>query len=180
MSCPFSVAVLTVSDRCSRGECPDTSGPALAEIVERELPGRIVGRACVPDDIEAIREQLQAWRSVVPPIDLVLTTGGTGLALRDVTPEATLTVLQRRHPGLLELMRLRCYSRSPRAFLSRGEAGTTGRTLIINLPGSHGGSTECLRALLDILPHALETLRGEAQHEDDRRPSSSRPRPQET
>jgi molybdopterin adenylyltransferase len=176
----FSVAVLTVSDRCSRGECPDTSGPALAEIAERELAARVVARACVQDDVDVIRQQLQAWCSGVPPIDLVLTTGGTGLAPRDVTPEATLPLLERRHAGLLELMRLRCYPQNPRAFLSRGEAGTMGRTLVINLPGSRGGSTECLRALLDVLPHALETLRGEAQHEDERGSQSSRAGAQKT
>ena len=163
----FSVAVLTVSDRCARGETPDTSGPALVEIVESALSARVVATACVPDEAVAICDQLRLW-SAAAPVDLVLTTGGTGLAPRDVTPEATLSVLERRHPGLLELARLRCYPDQPRAFLSRGEAGTIGRTLIINLPGSRRGSTHCLRALLDVLPHALETLRGEGQHADER------------
>lgn len=164
----FSVAVLTVSDRCSRGEARDTSGPALAEIIERELSGEVVATACVPDDIEAIREQLRTWTAAAAPLDLVLTTGGTGLAPRDVTPEATRPLLERRHPGLLELARLRCYPRMPRAFLSRGEAGTIGRTLVINLPGSQQGSGETLRALADVLPHALDELRGGGEHEDER------------
>ncbi len=167
MADPFLVAVLTISDRCWRGTTNDTSGPALAEIVTNELHGQIVAAACVPDEVEAIREQLRAWASAPKPVDLILTTGGTGLAPRDVTPEATLSVLERRHGGLLELARLRCYPASPRAFLSRGEAGTVGRTLIINLPGSPRGATECLRALLDILPHAIETLRG-GQHQAPR------------
>lgn len=162
------VAVLTVSDRCARGETRDTAGPAVVEVVERELRSKVVATACVPDEREAISAQLIAWSQAAPPIDLVLTTGGTGLAQRDVTPEATLAVLERRHPALLELARLRCYSASPRAFLSRGEAGTIGHTLVINLPGSPRGAVEFLRALLDILPHALEMLRGEGRHDDDR------------
>ncbi|HVP11108.1 MAG TPA: MogA/MoaB family molybdenum cofactor biosynthesis protein [Phycisphaerae bacterium] len=164
----FSVAILTVSDRCSRGQTEDTSGPALAEIVRQELHGDVVTSGCVPDEAEVIRQQLETWCSATPVIDLVLTTGGTGLGPRDVTPEATLAVLERRHAGLMELMRLRCFPEQPRAFLSRGEAGTRGSTLIINLPGSPRGSTECLRALLDVLPHALEILRGEGRHIDER------------
>jgi molybdenum cofactor synthesis domain-containing protein len=160
----FSVAILTISDRCSRGEMLDTSGPALGEIVRQEQLGDVVATACVPDEIEAIRDQLVAWSAALPVIDLILTTGGTGLAPRDVTPEATASVLERRHPALLELARLRCYPGTPRAFLSRGEAGARGGTLIINLPGSQRGCTECLRAMLDVLPHALEMLRGEVGH----------------
>jgi molybdenum cofactor synthesis domain-containing protein len=168
MTRAFSVAILTVSDRCSRGQTADTSGPALAEIVKQEQLGAVVAMGCVPDDAQTIRNQLETWSSATPIIDLILTTGGTGLGPRDVTPEATLAVLERRHAGLMELMRLRCFPDKPRAFLSRGEAGTRGSTLIINLPGSPRGSTECLRALLDVLPHALETLRGEGQHLDER------------
>ncbi len=162
----FSVAVLTISDRCARGETPDTAGPALVELVERALASRVVATACVPDEAPAICARLREWSGAA--VDLVLTTGGTGLAPRDVTPEATLAVLERQHPALLELARLRCFPDQPRAFLSRGVAGTIVRTLVINLPGSRRGSTECLRALLDVLPHALATLRGEAQHADER------------
>jgi molybdenum cofactor synthesis domain-containing protein len=175
MTRAFSVAILTVSDRCSRGETADTSGPALAEIVKQEQLGEVVATQCVPDDAHMIRDRLETWSSATPVIDLVLTTGGTGLAPRDVTPEATLAVLERRHAGLMELMRLRCFPEKPQAFLSRGEAGTRGRTLIVNLPGSRRGSTECLRALLDVLPHALETLRGEGRHVDDREKPSKNP-----
>ena len=166
----FSVAILTVSDRCSRGQTPDTAGPALAELVRSGLHAAVVATGCVPDEQDAIGGQLKAWSAAAPPIDLILTTGGTGLSPRDVTPEATLAVLERRHAGLMELMRLRCYPRQPRAFLSRGEAGTIGRTLVINLPGSLRGATECFQALLDVLPHALATLRGESRHDDDRLP----------
>ncbi len=164
----FSVAILTVSDRCARGATLDTAGPALADLVRTELPAEVVVTACVPDERAQIAAQLRGWALDAPRPDLILTTGGTGLAPRDVTPEATRDVLERRHAGLHELMRLRCYPQTPRAFLSRGEAGTLGRTLIVNLPGSPRGSAEFLRAILDILPHALEAVRGEEHHHDER------------
>ncbi len=166
----FSVAILTVSDRCARRATIDTAGPALADLVRHELPADIVATACVPDERSQIADQLRRWALDSPRPDLILTTGGTGLSPRDVTPEATRDVLERLHAGLHELMRLRCYPQTPRAFLSRGEAGTLGRTLIVNLPGSPRGSAEFLRAVLDILPHALEALRGEEQHSDNRPP----------
>ena len=168
---PIRTAILTVSDRCSRGEAVDTSGPALAEVIEWRLDGTIVASACVPDKCGDIAEQLRKWAEVPSPADLILTTGGTGLAPRDVTPEATLNVIERRHSGLMELIRRRCYEKTPRAYLSRGEAGTLGQTLIINLPGSRRGATESLEALLDILPHAIGTLRGEVV--DDGRPDAT-------
>lgn len=170
MNAPPLVAVLTVSDRCSRGETTDTSGPALIELAERALGARTLPLDCVPDEAEIIGARLRELAALDPAPDLVLTTGGTGLAPRDVTPEATLGVLERRHSGLTELIRRRCYDKTPRAYLSRGEAGTIGRTLIINLPGSTRGAVESLEALLDILPHAIETLRGEVQ--DDGRPDA--------
>ena len=158
----ITVAILTVSDRCSRGETKDTSGPALAELVQQLFPCQIVATACVPDEIEQIRGQLRAWSAQAAPPDLLLTTGGTGLAPRDITPEATAGILDRRHPGLLELARLRCYAKTPRAFLSRGEAGVLNRSLVINLPGSRRAATEYLQALADVLPHAIATMRGDA------------------
>lgn len=167
---PIRVAILTVSDRCSRGQAVDTSGPALVDQVTHRLGAEVVATTCLPDDCELLAEQFRFWATVKPKPDLVLSTGGTGLAPRDVTPEATLQVIERRHIGLMELIRLRCYEKTPRAFLSRGEAGTLGRTLIVNLPGSKRGSTESLEAILDILPHAIETLRGDVQ--DDGRPDA--------
>jgi len=158
---PICVAILTISDRCSRGETVDTSGAALAELIRAKLAAEIVASACIADDRDQISRKLREWSGKAVPPDLILTTGGTGLAPRDITPEATLDVLERRHSGLIELIRLRCYSKTPRAFLSRGEAGTVGHTLIINLPGSQRASTECLEAILDILPHAVEILRGD-------------------
>jgi len=167
---PIRIAILTVSDRCSRGETTDMSGPALAEMSQAQLHAEVVATACLPDERPRISEQLRRWALGDPKPDLTLTTGGTGLAPRDVTPEATLDVIERRHAGLMELIRRRCYEKTPRAYLSRGEAGTLGRTLIINLPGSQRGATESLEALIDILPHAVETLRGEVQ--DDGRPDA--------
>lgn len=158
---PFCVAILTCSDRCHAGAAVDTSGPALARIARERLQAEVLETACVPDDIDAIRAVIRRWAGLPRPPDLILTTGGTGLAPRDVTPEAVAPLLEKRHPALLELARLRCYAKTPRAFLSRGEAGTIGRSLVINLPGSERGATDMLLAMIDILPHALLTLRGE-------------------
>lgn len=163
MNTPITAAILTVSDRCSRGLATDTSGPALAEMVRSRLGGVVTAAVCLPDEADLLAGQIKRWAIESPRPDLILTTGGTGLAPRDVTPEATLSVLQRRHAGLMELIRQRCFAKTPRAFLSRGEAGTIAGSLVINLPGSLRGSTESLEALLDILPHAIETLRGEVQ-----------------
>lgn len=165
------VAVVTVSDRCSRGEAEDTSGPALVQMASERLGAQTLPLQCVADEIEQIAAALRRLASSPESPDLILTTGGTGLAPRDVTPEATLSVLERRHSGLMELIRRRCYEKTPRAYLSRGEAGTIGRTLVMNLPGSTRGAVESFEAILDILPHAIETLRGEVQ--DDGRPDAA-------
>ena len=156
--------VLTISDRCAAGERRDTAGPALARLVNEALDARVAAQHLVPDEREQIQHVLKAWARQAPRPDLVLTTGGTGLAPRDVTPEATAAILERRHPGLLELARLRCYEKTPLTFLSRGEAGTVAQTLILNLPGSERGASEMLEALTDVLPHALAMLRDEGDH----------------
>lgn len=153
-------AVLTVSDRCSRGEAIDTAGPAVAALLRERLDAAVCETACVPDERGAIAAKLRGWAGSAAAPDLILTAGGTGLGPRDVTPEATLDVLERRHGGLMELIRARTGAAHPRAYLSRGEAGVVGRTLVINLPGSQRGATECLAAVLDVLPHALHALRG--------------------
>lgn len=167
---PIRAAVLTVSDRCSRGEADDTSGPALAEMLSARLGAEIADTRCVPDEADQIAACFVEWSRPSHAIDLVLSTGGTGLAPRDITPEAAMRVIEREHSGLVELARLRCLAKTPRAFLSRGVAGTISRTLIITLPGSLRGATENLEALLDVLPHAIETLRDEVQ--DDGRPGA--------
>lgn len=160
---PIRAAVLTVSDRCSRGTATDTSGPALADMLRTRLGAEVVESRCLPDEQDQIAACFVGWSGPRRGIDLIVSTGGTGLAPRDVTPEAARSVIEREHPGLMELARLRCMAKTPRTFLSRGVAGTIGRTLILTLPGSIKGSTENLEALLDILPHAVETLRGEVQ-----------------
>ncbi len=157
---PINLAILTVSDRCAQGKAVDASGPRLAALATEKLQAVVTATACVPDEIPQIADQLRQWAGR-GDIDLILTTGGTGLTPRDVTPEATATVLHKRHPALLELARMRCYTHTPRAYLSRGEAGTIHRTLVLNLPGSPKGAAEFLEALLDVLPHAIRMTRGE-------------------
>lgn len=160
MTPPLRAAVLTVSDRCAHGEAIDSSGPAVATLLRDRLRADIVATACVPDEIDRIAAAFSAWIAAAPPIDLVISTGGTGLSPRDVTPEAARRVITRKHPGLMELARARCGESDPRAYLSRGVAGAAGRSLILTLPGSERGATQTLGALLDILPHAIEILRG--------------------
>jgi molybdopterin adenylyltransferase len=152
------VAVLTVSDSCARGTRQDASGPAIQEILRAR--GYEVGEARIaPDDRDAIVWELTRFVDVGRH-DLILTTGGTGLGPRDVTPEATLAVADRIVPGLAELMRAEGLKKTPNAVLSRGIAALRGQTLIINLPGSPKAVREGLEAILDVLPHALEMMCG--------------------
>lgn len=154
------VAILTVSDSRSSGENEDLATPRLCDAAEQFLGAEIVETALVPDDQAEIAAKLRSWVNATPSPALILTTGGTGLAPRDVTPEATAEVVERPHPGLLELARTRCLPGIPHAYLSRAVAGVAGRTLIINLPGSPRGAVDTLRLMSDVLPHALETLAG--------------------
>jgi len=155
----IQAAVLTISDRCARGEATDTAGPAAAALLERELGAHIYANDILPDDAERISQWLRemAGRGV----DLILTVGGTGFAPRDVTPEATRAVVERPTPGLDEAMRAASLANTPHAMLSRGTSGIRGRTLIVNLPGSERGATENLLAILPALPHGIEKLRGD-------------------
>lgn len=150
------VAILTVSDRSFRGERPDTSGPALVETVINE-GWHVAASAIVPDDQQIIAETLISWCNR-GGIDLILTTGGTGFAPRDVTPEATSAVIERAAPGLAEAMRQSSLRNTPHAMLSRGVAGIRGRTIIINLPGSPKAAVENIRSILPVLPHAVDLL----------------------
>ena len=168
MSAHPRVVILTVSDRCSRGETVDTSGPTLQALAIKHLGAVIVHAECLPDDMNALAQFFSLWSEETRRIDLILSTGGTGLAPRDITPEALRTVMHREHAGLMDLSRLRCLQKTPRTFLSRGIAGTINRTLVITLPGSPRGCTEMFEAIADILPHAIETLRGDVK--DDGRP----------
>ena len=151
-------SILTVSDRSSRGERADTSGPALADLVR--LQGWQVVKQDVADDVDAIKEKLQNW-SDSGDADVILVTGGTGFAPRDVTPEATRAVVERLTPGLDEAMRAASLEVTPHAMLSRAVSGIRKRTLIVNLPGSPKGATENLQVVFPALEHAVKLLRDE-------------------
>ncbi len=157
------VAILTVSDRSARGERADASGPALAALV-LEHGWQVVNTNIVPDDRSVIEGMLVQWCDV-PGIDLILTTGGTGFAPRDVTPEATLAVIERSAPGLAEAMRTESLKVTSHAMLSRAVAGIRGRTLIVNLPGSPKAAAENLQTILLVLPHAVDLLRDDPESE---------------
>lgn len=156
------VGVLTVSDKGSRGEREDTSGAAIRELVVGN-GAEVVRSQVTPDEREQISAVLRAWCDA-GDLDLVMTTGGTGLAARDVTPEATLDIAERLVPGIAEAMRAEGMRHTPRAMLSRGVVAARGRTLIVNLPGSEKGVRESLGAVLAVLPHAVELLRGHTEH----------------
>jgi molybdopterin adenylyltransferase len=149
-------AVLTVSDRVSRGEAEDASGDLLEELLRGD--GHQVERAVVPDEADAIAAAIE---ELTGSASLVLTTGGTGLAPRDVTPEATRTVLQREAPGIAEALRTDAIARTPHGLLSRGVAGVVGRTLVVNLPGSTGGCRDGYAVLRPALEHAVSLLAAE-------------------
>lgn len=149
--------ILTLSDRSSRGERADASGPALARLIE--LQGWVVaGQEILPDEESAIRARLIAW-SDGGDIDVILTTGGTGFAPRDVTPEATRAVIDREAPGLAEAMRAASLRITPHAMLSRIVTGIRKRTIIINLPGSPKGAAENFQVAIPVLAHAVQLLR---------------------
>ena len=154
------VAILTASDKAARGEREDESGKVISEMLT--AIGEVVLYRIVPDDIDEILEELRRMADR-HKVDLILTTGGTGLGPRDFTPEATKAVIDREVPGIMEAMRARSLEKTPLAMLSRGVAGTRGRTLIINLPGSPKAVRECIEVILPALPHAIEVLQGRAQ-----------------
>jgi len=156
-SMDIRIGILTVSDRSARGERPDASGPAIENVAAAQ-GWDVVRKAIVPDDLQAIKEILVTWADS-GEMDVILTTGGTGFSPRDVTPEATLAVVQRMAPGLAEAMRAASLRVTAHAMLSRASAGIRGRTLIVNLPGSPRGAVENLENIIPVIPHAASLLR---------------------
>jgi molybdopterin adenylyltransferase len=156
----LTVAVLTVSDSSARGERADVSGPAVVEALGKRNFS-LVATKIVPDNQTAIRKALI---QLTAKARLVVTTGGTGIALRDVTPEATRAVCKRLLEGVAERMRAEGAKKTPLAALSRGVCGVRGKSLILNLPGSPKGALESLEAVIDVLPHALQLLSGNTKH----------------
>lgn len=159
VSSEFSFAALTISDRCSKGLSVDESGPAIIGMV-CGIGGKKRGYDIVPDDIEQIKEKLVFYCDRLK-VDVVLTTGGTGLGPRDVTPEATMQIADKLIPGIPELMRREGLKKTKNAVLSRAVSVMRGRVIIVNLPGSPKGVRESLSAILDLIPHALAMAKGE-------------------
>ena len=169
---PMRFGIITISDRSARGERPDASGPVLQLAVESQ--GWQVSKVeTIPDEFAVIRDTLTLWADK-GDLDVILTSGGTGFTPRDVTPEATQTVIERAAPGLAEAMRSASLEITPHAMLSRAVAGIRGSTLIVNLPGSPKASQENLNVILPILPHAVQLLRDDSQAETSHRYEDSK------
>ena len=157
----YKVAVLTISDKCSRGQREDKSGMIVQELA-RGLPGEVIKYEIIPDERDMIKERLIDYCDNLKP-DIIFTDGGTGFTKRDVTPEATKEVIEKEVPGIPEAMRIGCLKFTKRAMLSRAVAGIRGKTLIVNLPGSSRGAQESLEAILGGLPHGLDMI-AEKEH----------------
>ena len=155
----ITVAILTLSDKGSRGEREDLGGPAIKEMI-RTINAEVRYYEIIPDEKELIKEKLIKYSNSV---DVIITTGGTGLSPRDVTPDATREVIDWEIPGIAEAMRMAGLGKTKRAMLSRAVAGVRGKTLIINLPGSPKAVTEGLEAIMDVLPHAVEKIKGSTE-----------------
>jgi len=155
----FNVAILTISDRGSKGEREDSSGPLIRDMV-KDLPAEVIHYEIIPDEKEQIVKALKRCVDGLKA-DLILTTGGTGLSPRDVTPDATLEVIEKEIPGFSEAMRAESLKKTPHAMISRAVCGIRGSSLIINLPGSPKSVKENLTVLLPTLPHALSKLKGD-------------------
>ena len=155
----LKLGIITISDKASQGRRPDKSGPAIRDIFSA-VDSQVVKYEVIPDEADIIAQKLAHWADE-GSMDIILTSGGTGLAPRDVTPEATLSILDKEVPGLAEMMRARSFSVTPNAMLSRAVAGMRKKCLIINLPGSPKAVRECLEVILPALPHAVEIIKGE-------------------
>ena len=157
----LTAAVITVSDSCARGERTDLSGPAVAEVLKKHN-FVIIGTTTVPDEQPAIQQALLSWANRAR---LVVTTGGTGIAPRDVTPEATRAICERMIEGVAERMRAEGARKTPLSALSRALCGVRGKSVILNLPGSPAGAVQSLESVIELLPHALQLLSGNTRHE---------------
>ena len=155
----LNLGKLTISDKGSHGKRYDRSDEVIRENLS-QLDSNIIKYDIVPDELEVIADRLAEWADE-GSVDVILTTGGTGLSQRDVTPEATLSVIDKSVPGFAEAMRAKSLEKTPMAVLSRAIAGVRGRCLIINLPGSPKGVQECLEIILPLIPHAVEVIKGE-------------------
>jgi molybdopterin adenylyltransferase len=154
----MNIGILTISDKGSKGQRQDKSGEAISDAMASV--GKVVKYEIVPDEKDVIAAALKNWADD-GTVDVILTTGGTGLSKRDVTPEATLLVIDREVPGIAEAMRAKALDKTPTAMLSRAIAGQRGQCLIVNLPGSTKAVQECLDVILTALPHAVEIIKGE-------------------
>ncbi len=163
----MKIGILTISDRGSRGEYEDLSGPLAVHIIEERIGWTVEKTAVIPDDLDMISSTLIKW-SDEDGLNLILTSGGTGFAPRDITPEATRRVIEREAPGIAETLRADSLRITKHAMLSRAVAGIRGQTLIINLPGSPKAVRENLAVLIPILPHALELLSGRSGEKSHR------------
>ena len=155
----FIAGILTISDKGWQGERHDESSGVIRDSLSR-LDSRVAKYEIVPDEVDVIRQRLADWADE-GDVDIIITTGGTGLSQRDVTPEATLAIVDRVVPGFAEAMRIKTLNATPMAMLSRATAGVRGKCLIVNLPGSPKAVKECLEVILPAIPHAIEIIKGE-------------------
>ncbi len=155
----LNAGVLTISDKGARGQRYDESGKVIKDSLSH-AGGQVIKYDVIPDEAEIISHKLAEWADE-GGVDVIITTGGTGLSQRDVTPEATLSIIDRVVPGIVEAMRIKTLSKTPMAMLSRAAAGVRGKCLIINLPGSPRAVAECLEVILPAIPHAVEIIKGE-------------------
>ena len=166
----MKIVIITVSDSCSEGKREDTSGPLIKQIIESM--GKVIEYGVVPDEKASISQAIKEAADELKA-DIVLTTGGTGLSFRDVTPEATREVVEKKIPGFAELMRQKSFEITPTAILSRAIAGIRGKSLVINLPGSPKAVKECLDIILPLLPHALDMIKGKGHQDSSSFPGRS-------